>query len=291
MEEVNISGLTEKQLKWSYWFFKNKTNLIRALKIFLIALDVLLWGYTLYGVVWYFGVNYPDQVKMENLLTANYIDYASIHRGTAAQDLALSPIQVLDAGKGKYDFVVEAQNPNPQWAFKKLTYHFAVDGVALSSRDTFFLPSEQKFIYQLAFKSALRPRNVELVIDQEQMQRVIVQQYEAMFSERVAFDIQDVKTFGATASEVSQKLQVSKTNFAVTNKSAYNYREVGFYIVLRGAGEKVVAINYILLNDLYAGEKRDVEVNWYQGLPAARAVEVIPEVNILDARVYREPGK
>ena len=78
---------------------------------------------------------------------------------------------------------------------------------------------------------------------------------------------------------------VNTLNFKLANNSAYSYWQVGGYMILIN-GNGVVATNYLLVDQLKAGEIRDVSVNWAQSLPPVSTYLIEPEVDILNSSAY-----
>jgi hypothetical protein len=85
-------------------------------------------------------------------------------------------------------------------------------------------------------------------------------------------------------------LKVSRATFNVKNDTAFGYWRVSFFVIL-WSGSSIVGANSVTISDLRPGETREVAVSWFNEIHGVTRVEVVPEVNIFDDRVYIPPGR
>jgi len=69
----------------------------------------------------------------------------------------------------------------------------------------------------------------------------------------------------------------------VYNDSPYSFWEVGLPIILRDRSSKIIGANYVVINQLMAKEKRDINIGWLNPIESpVGQVEVMPEINLLN---------
>ena len=78
---------------------------------------------------------------------------------------------------------------------------------------------------------------------------------------------------------------ISALTFTAENDSAYSFWDVGFYALLY-KGSQLASINYLDAEKFKSGESRDLQIQFYEGLPTITKTEIIPEVNIFDQDAY-----
>jgi len=271
------------QLKFASWYVSHKLLLKKILIGFLIGLNVIFWGYGLYGLVIHYFVEGPalDQALRELSRSA---DLAAIRAKIEPQSLEIGTVSILSGGKGKYDLSAKVSNPNPAWRVE-FDYSFVADGEAQKTKQGFILPGDEKFLINLGVESTARIRSANLEISNLRWQRVDaheISDYETWSGERLNFAFENVKFSPAV---ITDSLTVSRVTFNAKNLSAYSFWDVGFYIFLY-RGSSVATINYITLEEFISGQTRQVEVSWFEPLSAITQVKVVPEVNIFDPKVY-----
>jgi len=294
---VNYEDLTEKELKFGYWFITHKLLLRKILIIFLIVLSVGLFTYAIYGLVLelvVYGQSFDLALKS---LPQNLVNLSGYRAKAQAKNLQISSITVIAGAGERYDMVAKVKNPNPQWTVESFEYQFitGIDEIDLTNdksapnpervKKTFILPGEEKYLVDLAIKSKKRISQVRLDITNIRWRRI--PDFASIQREKYRFEISEVNFIPASSAEISGKLPISQVTFKVANKSAYSFWNVGFYIILF-KGSAISGANYITIDQFLSGETRPVSVNWFETLPNITQVQVVPEVNILDKSVYME---
>lgn len=277
-------GLTERQLKLAYWYVSHKLLLKRILIVFLFLLCITFWGYGIYGLVNYFFIEGPEFTKMQKEFVRPQIAFEVFRVKNQPQNFAILGSYVFPSGKDKYVFAAKILNPNPNW-WAEFKYKFTFDGEETSPKGGFILPGEEKFLSELAVESKKKPREPRLEIFQIKWQRLDrhkIPDYASWSTGRLNFEFTEVKFLPAV---IRDRVPISKVTFSVANKTAYSFWDVGFYILLY-RGTSLAGINYITLEQFLSGEKREVEVSWFEVMPTITRVQVLPEVNIFDPAVY-----
>lgn len=278
--------LTQRQLKLNYWFITHKAQLKKVLIISLIVLNLGFWGYTTYGLVFYFIGRKDHQVVLKNL-SRELIDWPIYHLKNKPENLFPSEIAVIPLEKGQYDLVVQVENPNLKWAIPELEYRFVWMGSPAAPdagwQKGFFLPGEKKFLLRLNLSSPQPIRNPRIEFQNIRWKRLTKKlrnlEREKLEIKRSDFLVEDARFIRKTA------IIPSKVQFKVTNKTNYNFWEVNFKILLY-QGEKIVGANFVNTSRFLSGENRSLEVFWTESLPSITKIYIEPEVNVLDSDVF-----
>jgi hypothetical protein len=109
--------------------------------------------------------------------------------------------------------------------------------------------------------------------------------YAAYHGERLNFKVENAQFL---PSVVEGRGVLSRARFTLTNQTAYSYFEPRFIVELR-RGSQLVGIQAVVVEKLKAGERREVEVSWFDRIGAVSNIEVTPEIDILNPEVYMKP--
>jgi hypothetical protein len=280
-------GPSDKKLALGLWLIENKKKLKAALVIFLVLVAGFSWSYTIYGFAYYIGKGMnEDEILAKQIVEERMVGHDYILE-LAPRDLILSSPQILKATEDKYDFWAEIKNPNPRhWA--NFSYCFSADNKETDCGQSFILPEETKTVLALAkiFKS--RPSNPALTIKEISWVRVNPRQFpdwKNFRDEHLNFNIEGTKFTPASASGLSEKLNLNNLAFSITNKTPFNYWEVPLNIFLY-RGNSIIGVNRYTVLELMSGEKRKVEMSWLGGLSGVDGVKIIPEINIFEDDIY-----
>ncbi len=285
---VEPSGdLTEKELTFGYWYVKHKLLFKKILIGLFIAFDVVLIAYSIYGFVNHFFIEGPRLKQSISEMTENIIDTKTFRLKTRPENIRVLDTKVVSGGERKYDLVARVSNPNSEWLIY-FDYLFFYAGGRTETKSTFVLPFEDKFIADFGIESEAKIISVNLNVENVRWQKVDrheIPDFNQFYNEHFNFEVENTTFIPAGTAG----LDVSRVTFDITNNSAYNFWQVGNYVILY-QGTRIVGINYIVLNKFLSGQTRSVEARWFEKLPRTVKIEVRPEVNILDPEVYMAPG-
>ena len=279
--------LSEKQLKWGYWFVTHKVLLRRILIVVLILADAAMVGFAGYGLVMdYLGA--PAREQMMASLAKNFLNPLE-HEAQSAKPITVSNPQVLVSG-GKYDFVAQASNPNKDFV-AHFSYRFVAGSFATDYKPGFILPGEQKFIAELSVASASRPSGATLEIDDVAWKRVDKHEipvWKSYAFEHLNMPVTDI-AYTPGIEIVPGKSEIGRTSFTLTNSTGYGY--YGLHIlVLMYRGPALAAVNATVFPTIGPGESKSGEVTWYEDYGAISQIKVVPEIDITDPSVYLRPS-
>ena len=290
-EPTREGQLTEDKLNWGYWWVTHKVQVRRNFSIFLMLVDLLLVGYAAFGFLdYYYGSGVPERAQLAQM-ARQLTNYASFRQARAPQPLLMGSVDVLDAGEKAFDLAASVTNPNMGY-WVDFDYQFASGGSAVGPvKHDFILPGATKYIHDLGVKSESSPNPAELQLANVGWHRVnahlIRPDLATWAGIRLNFRI-DNSAFKAPAP--SDQLTVSRATFDFKNDTGFGYRRLGFFVALTGQAG-LVGVNYVTVSDVRPGEVRTVDASWFSDLPSVTAVEVTPDVNIFDDKVYIPPGE
>ncbi len=272
---------TSQELKWSFWYVKNKTILY---KILLAILFIINAGLVLFNV-WRWGdylAGLTDSQKVDQSLTAS-VNYMGIHDHFAAQPVQVLNTQIFSSRENKYDAVAELVNPNSRFVVW-FNYYFVIDGVTTSLQKTFLLPGESRFVAKLGIDNgtggapAVVLENVkyERIPNHEIPDTVSYQTY------RLNFQVSDfvfVKGLAQTGNN-ADALQ-----FKLTNASPYSYVAPDFYVALLQNGQ-MVGILPLHLESINSLETKNIDLRNFVPNLNISEIAVYPIINVYDTSVY-----
>lgn len=278
-------GQFEKQYKRRVWWVEHRDQLKRIGLLCWIIFDTIL----IVGALWVFVDSFllkydQEQRAVASMALLGQSELRNFSITSSARSFIPGKPSVFPLGDSRYDLFSYLNNPNEDW-YANFSYHFVVGGEDTDTRNGFILPLEEKPISLLAYETEKRPTSVEVVIDAIEWQRVNsheIPDYLLWSSERLGFEISDTSV---TRDLQLDNKKVGRISFTVKNNSAYSYWQPIFHIILT-RGNTSVGITTVSLSQFEAGETREVDVNWFDNLPAVSKVEVIPEVNIFDPEVF-----
>lgn len=279
----SIGGVSGQELRWSQWWIDHRER-VRTIGLGLfIAFDALLVGFGAWGFIdWLAFGGLREEQAIRQMTSPDYGRFPSL----TLEEVQIGAPIALSGGAGKLDLLVPVENRNATfWA--ELEYRFLIDGTAQPLRKAFVLPGEAKYLAELGAPSA-SGASVELKIEKRVWRRVDLKgasSAEAFASERLNIRAENPVFIPSEALATSP---VSSAKFMLVNDSAYGYYDVDVLALLY-RGDSIVGAHAARLETLEAGERKPVELFWFQALPQVTKVEAIPSVNIYDPDSYRSP--
>jgi len=283
----DIEGISTKKLNFGLWYVEHRRQLRLFLIVFLIIIAAVSWTYTIYGFAYYItrGMT-EDELLIRAVIQTNAIGHDYIQQ-ISAQDLKYYPVKILRSTDGKYDLIAEIQNPNQKW-WAEFDYYFLVGGKEYGHDTGFILPGEVKYLMALAQEFRGKPTVAKLVIKDISWSRINqhkITNWPDFRDSHLNIVVEDIKFTPASQSNLSEKVSLNQLQFSAINKTAYNYWDVGFIILLY-SGPNIVNVNKYSISDFMSGEKRQIQASWSGKIGRVDSVEVIPEINIMDDDIY-----
>jgi hypothetical protein len=276
MDNIPTTNLTDKQLKFSYWYITHKLSLRKAWKIILAVVAGLVWLYVIWQLV-VFVITYQSiQQSVQAMLFTSDASLSAIEQ-IAPRQLAVSEMTVMNAGD-KYDYLVQASNPNDNW-LTQFKYRFTTPSSTENDfRNGFVLPGESKYLMDLS--KASPQANLEM----KDLSLLKVENFAFTKNKMMQFVVDNMDI-----AKPSKSTDPTKVSFTIKNDSAYSYWEVDLQVLLMSGGS-ISGINHIVLNSFKSGENRKVEIFWNNPIANADSVNIIPNLNILDSDNLMSPS-
>lgn len=277
---ANDEQLGEQQLEAAIWYVKHKALLRKILLGAIGAVDVVVVAYVIFGA----GrdlVSSPLRRAQEFELLRINLPQASSQGVSRPADLQLGGVEFLQSGQVT-DVLARVRNPNPQWSVR-FSYTLGIGDRTERATDGFLLPGEERPLFR-SFRG-VGGGTVVFNLEDIEWRRVNsreIPNFEEFRSEHLNFEIKDVQFL---PSVIEGQGRVSRVAFTIVNKTAYNYVEPKFLVLLY-RGSRLIGIQSTVLERFTSGAERNVEVSWIDGIGAVSNVEVLPEIDIMDPEVY-----
>lgn len=270
MEEIKLptSGLTDKQLKFSYWYVTNKLLLRKVAIICLIVASIIFWLYVFVGLlIFLLDFERIDNQAKQSLFSPADTSWSA--ESATPNSIDLSGNLSFPGVDGTFDLAAEIKNPNPGWLVE-FDYNFRSISTSSITQKGFVLPGEAKYLMDLSGSSP----EASLEISNIKWRRIF--QYEEFKEAHYRFVIENQEFF--PSAKVGDP---SRVRFEVINDSPYGYWDAWVIVGLYSGGN-LISINRAPLSAIKAGERRVVEINWLQELPGIDGTTIDVDVNFLD---------
>lgn len=277
------SGLTEKELRWSQWWVDHREQVRKTGLGLFIACDALFLSYGLWGFAdWLFLGGVREEAAIRQMTGPEYAKFG----GVGLQEVQVGAPIVLPGGTGKIDVLTPIENANDRfWA--ELSYRFVIGGVEQPLRLAFVLPKQAKYLTELGAPSD-SGAGVELKIERRLWHRADAKGVDPAVFAETRLNIQAENPVFHPADPLATT-PASSASFTLANHTAFGYYDIGLLVLLY-RGDAIVGVDRVDVASLAAGERKPMELFWYQLLPQVTKVEVVPDINIYDPNAYKKPG-
>lgn len=285
----NADGrMSADELKFATWWVRNRMLVRQIVQNTLIGCSVIVWGYTLWGLLDAFAISYPRESRIIRDIALNQQRLSSLEQDMP-QNVTMSEVRVLQTADERFDMTLEVANPNAQW-WAEFNYHFNFSGEMTAEKSGYVLPQSSQILTELGYKpKAKGGRSATLVVDNVRWHRVdptmVGSNYKEFIKERLSLAFDNIK-YDTDIAYGTKK--IGQTSFTLVNNGAYGYRSLDLIARLY-RGSSVVALNQISVTDLSPGERRPIQMVWLDNLPGISKTEIIPQVNLLDEASYLPP--
>ncbi|MCX6778729.1 MAG: hypothetical protein NTU97_00665, partial [Candidatus Magasanikbacteria bacterium] len=247
-EPENLNGvdedLTEKQLKWGYWYTTHRPQLYKSLIWSLVVFCILLGGYNIYYWGDYLIFGYTNDQKLMLELRSNILRSPNLLEHFAAKPITIGGVISYPAGD-KTDALAMVSNPDPDF-IATIDYSFVLNGQKLETRQSVVLPSENKYIAELGIKGG---GVVDFNLIKVSWQRISAHKISnpvAYKEARIQFELLDFNYSSSPYSRIS---------FSIKNNSFFGYYQANFLVLLRNY-ENIIGVEKIVIDNFPAGSKQ-----------------------------------
>ncbi len=272
---------SSKELKWGFWYVKNKALLYKiligglvAVNAFFIIFGLWRWGGFLLGL--------QDHLRVQTSLTS-FVNYSGIHARYGALPAQVAEIQILPSRENKFDAVAEMANPNNRFLVR-FDYYFLAGNAKTPTQKSFLLPGESRPVAGLGIKDGLAVAP-SLILENVEYERISAHEITDTISwqtYRLNFRISDF-VFLKSLEQEGQNADAVKFN--LTNNSPYDYVAPNFYVGLLQNGQ-MVGILPLYLDSLKSLETKNIDLRSF--VPGLNITELAlyPLINVYEEGVY-----
>lgn len=284
-EYKDISGISTKELEVGLWYVEHKEKIKKGIIIFLIVFSALTWGYSIYGLsyYWYKGV-LEDEALLQDIAEQKLVSHDYLV-SISAQNLAVSSVNVLRNGSDKYDYFVRLENPNPDFV-AHFEYCFVSSQEEIECANNFALPGETKYIMALAKLNYAS--GVSFSLKSLSWKRINTHQipdWDSFYSEHLNITFENISFGQAKLGALSEGGGMNILEFLVNNKTVYNYSELPLNIILYN-GNIIVGVDRLIVGELKSGETRKISLNWPNNISYAGNIQINPDLDIMRNDIY-----
>ena len=274
MEKYEINDVSDRRLEAAYWLLERRELFKRiGMRIF-IGFNILLWLFIFFNIFIYIrDLNQDRQILLG--LAQNQVDLEKFFAEHKPQPLIISGAQILNNGKGVYDFVATASNPNLNRGMQVLRYRFVAGDFVTPVNEISLAPGQKVYLLSLANK-------ITTNLTSSPMLEIVSSSWENWREPKQNVVIPVVVS---DLSFTNNGSWGSSVNFKAVNNSLQNIWEVGFQAVVSD-GARILAVNQITTTEFKTGETRNLEINFFTSLPQSVRVDVVPLVNIYDSENF-----
>jgi len=281
-----ITGMSGKEMAVGYWWVSHKLLLRKLGLSLLVAVCLILVGYSVYGWGTYYLYGRWKEAAMIEEMAQQPISFRAYHEARAPKDLEEGELAVLDSGtkEGWKDIIVPIVNLNPKW-LATLTYYFE-DGAETTPIEAMkVLPGQETHIGIMGFAPTSTVRNPILVRTETAWQKIDPHRITdpvAYVQERLNFTIDNIVI--QRPGEIDN-LDNYKVTFDITNNTIHSYWSVPLWVLMY-RNDRLVGVEQVVINQLELGERRLVDLR--SSIPNRRVtrVEVVPQLDVFDESIY-----
>jgi len=274
---------TNKQLRFSAWYIKNRMLLYRILVISLVLFSAVTIIYSLLRIAWIFIVEAPrDKQSLEQL--TQFEDYNRLNSILVPQPLLIGETQIFSAGVEKYDAMAEITNQNTKHIVY-FDYHFEINGIATVKKSGFLLPQETKLFTDFGLSEGY---GANLVVDNISFKRINAHLYPDPINFILARNLFSVSNFEFKSVLHPEGANANIIKFDLTNDSPFSYYDPRFVVEFRNGGG-TVGVAEINLANFSSLEKRSVDLRSFADNLFVDEVVVYPSINYFEYTSYFEP--
>ena len=280
-------GFSEKELRMSSWWVEHRERIRTMALVVFGIIDAIFIIRGLWGITDWLLISGAKESRNVRLIASSA--YAQAPQISPVQEIKTDSPLVFTGTSNHYDIVNAVTNPN-DWYLVTFQYQFDLgNGNFTPLHNGFIMPGETKRIVELGVKSDASLGSVQMKILKRSFQHIDrhsisdVSAFEAAHLNMPALDSKFIAaTPGAT-------LPTSETTFTLVNQTAFSYYDVPFNVFVY-RGDALIGASRVVFNTFKAGDKKPVDLFWYQTLNNVTRIEAVPDLNIFDPNVYKTPG-
>lgn len=280
-------GLTLEKLNKGLWWVQNRPKMLKITTIVLAVISIMTWSLFIltFGYYLIFGIK-KDQQMVQELTNGPSVNI-NVLKAMSAQNLRLQPVKKFEVIGGRYDFMTAVANPNKNF-FVEFDYYFINDKKKFGEKHGFILPNESKYFFSLGKEFSSPPNEVQFIIENVRWKRIDTKKFpnwEAFKKDRLNISADNIQFTPSRSTVLTEKLDLNELKFTIHNNTIFNYWHVNLKFLLHSRGE-IIGVNENVVNELITDESRDIVMTWPGRFGYVDSVEIVPELDILDEKIY-----
>lgn len=281
---TDFNGISTKSLELGLWIAEHRRAFFLAVIWFLSLTAAVLWSFCLY----YFANYLIVGIKQDRESAIGMIDGTISHKVIDYESgLSWSFVKAVDNGQGRFDLIGEVTNKN-QDAYLNFDYYFEVDGQQSPIKSGFIFPNDTKQIAFLGYAYSGYPSNVRLVVSGSNFKRFNkrnMPDWPQFRDDHLYFLVKDKQFTPYNQTGLSEKVNLNRLNFNITNRSAYSYQDARFLILLYDR-DSIVGVDYYVIPEFRSKNTYRAELTEIGDLSAVTHFEVLPDIDIINGSAY-----
>lgn len=264
-----------KRMNFGLWLAESKENMNRALTILLILISLGFFAFSLYSLSIYLKAGDPNRnLNDDNLILVK----------NEIKPLVFSAINIFPNAL-KNDLAILVKNENPRF-YANFDYCFKRGEQEIECGSSFALPDSEKYIIAFASDAFLGEGDYQFFISKISWNRIPreILDYPAFYQARLNLQISNL-LFKPAASRVSGNIDLNSLEFTINNSSAFSYYQAVLNILIFN-GEKLSGVNRQVIENFKSGQEKKINLNWAGDLRSSSRVEIMPEIDILNNKVF-----
>jgi hypothetical protein len=287
----NYSNLTLKEIKFAQWLLLKRPLFKRLLILFLIGINVIIWGIAIYhfSLILIYQKAYQETIEG---LTKNWLNFYSYHQLNEPSFPIISDQNLIYIGpdpqepiKSRYDFIVAIENPNDKWYIRSIEGQFSTDGQIINAKTESFGPFEKKYLFALnqITEGRIGAMNFEITHINWQRLRPGMREKLDILKNLVFEEVRFIPS-----SVIEQKIAPARIQFKAINKSAYSFWQVNVQIAIY-QGSKIVDFYILPIKKWLANQTQSIELTLLKPLNFASDIKMVIDINPLDENIFIKP--
>lgn len=270
-----------KYLKYGYWYQAHRGQLRNFERNLIIGTLVVIWGIFAWHA-YNFALSQSQYNQVLNDLTQNRVDVLAVQQARAVAPLQFGSVAVLPGEtQTRADFMLLAENPNPNWNVV-VDYIFTWPGGQTTSERAAILPESKAVLSTRGVTVNSLPEAAELQVVATTWRRMRT----SAEKERVLAVKNGIIIDSPVGSSEGSRVMAA---YIVKNQTIYDWLTPRFTVVLY-QGEYPAAIGVNEIPQLLSGAEEAIEYRWLQPLSGGFSAEVYPVLNPFDESSFRLPS-
>ncbi|MCF7795907.1 hypothetical protein K9M42_02340 [Patescibacteria group bacterium] len=278
---MNYTGISDKKLEKSLWFLKNKKKIRFVIYSVVFIMADIFWSLFISNFIFFLAS--VNSGGFENLysnylnsISKNYINFSSYITEITPSELKVLEIDYINTYSSyKTDIYAEIKNENSLYRVSNLDYYFTWDGGRSETQSTFIEKGETKYLFSLG-NEVSGVSNLEFVVDSIN--------YDANLNDDGLFPSGNKRStdLNVDTSDFSIKAvsSIKVLNYAVENKSIYDYDNLVVYPVIFNSNNKPIFIYRNNIGELKFEESKKYSINLPLNISDISKIGVFPELNL-----------